>query len=153
MAKLVLLEKPAEQVNDLGTNLPVSAARRRHRHDPSAHEFLRVARVSPPPELLGGQEWLRCTCHDHDLHAVRSGNAAEGKWGAMASLVGDGSTSRRWIYFSARAFSMAPITSGDSGTTPGSKRAITSPLRLTRNLAKFQEIGPANRGLVSSLVR
>ena len=35
----------------------------------------------------------------------------------------------------------------------GSKRAITSPFRLTRNLLKFHLISPANLGLVASLVR
>ena len=53
----------------------------------------------------------------------------------------------------ARAVSIACVTFADSGSSSGSNRAITSPLRLTRNLAKFQEIAPANLGLVSGLVR
>ena len=57
------------------------------------------------------------------------------------------------IYFSARAFSIALSSSGDSGLTPGWNRETTSPLRLTRNLAKFQGIGPACLGSVASLVR
>ena len=56
-------------------------------------------------------------------------------------------------HFSARAFSISPVTFSDEGFTLGWKRAITSPFRLTRNLAKFQAILPANLGLVSSLVR
>ena len=54
---------------------------------------------------------------------------------------------------SASAFSTASVTFGDSGFSPGSNRAITSPLRLTRNLAKFQLMSPANLGSVSLLVR
>jgi hypothetical protein len=51
------------------------------------------------------------------------------------------------------AVSIALITSGESGVTFGSNRAITSPLRLIRNLAKFQEMSPENFGSVLGLVR
>src|SRR5205823_2274405 len=55
--------------------------------------------------------------------------------------------------FSARASSIARVTFGDSGLSAGSKRATTSPLRSTKNFAKFQGISPANLGLVFSLFR
>lgn len=40
-------------------------------------------------------------------------------------------------YFAATAFSIAAITSGESGVVAGSKRATTLPSRSTRNLVKF----------------
>ena len=55
--------------------------------------------------------------------------------------------------FRASAFSIARVTFSDSGLSPGWNRAMTSPLRLTRNLVKFQGMSPANLGSVSLLVR
>ena len=48
---------------------------------------------------------------------------------------------------------MAVSTSLAEGFTWGLKRAITSPFRLTRNLAKFHSISPANLEFVSLLVK
>ncbi len=43
---------------------------------------------------------------------------------------------------------MALVTSGESGVVAGSKRAITWPLRLTRNFVKFHLMSPAYLGSV-----
>ena len=48
---------------------------------------------------------------------------------------------------------MASTTFFDSGLSLGSNLAMTSPLRLTRNLVKFHLMSPANLGSVFSLVR
>src|SRR5262249_19328576 len=51
------------------------------------------------------------------------------------------------------AFSIAPVISADSGVTLGSNRAITFPLRSSRNFVKFHWISPAVSGFASLLVR
>src|SRR5258708_1319597 len=51
------------------------------------------------------------------------------------------------------AFSMAEVTSGESGVTLGSKRAITLPSRPTRNLVKFHLISPPVVGFALESVR
>ena len=70
----------------------------------------------------------------------------------FALSVYSGTSSGQSVHFSS-AFSIAVSTSFESGVSLGLKRAITSPLRLTRNLVKFQGISPANLGLVSLLVK
>src|SRR5580700_11366592 len=40
------------------------------------------------------------------------------------------------------SFSIAEVTSGESGVTAGSKRCTTLPLRSTRNLVKFHLMSP-----------
>lgn len=52
-----------------------------------------------------------------------------------------------------RAFSIAPVTTADSGSIAGSKRAITLPLRSTRNFVKFHWISPPVAGLLFLSVR
>src|ERR1019366_5564645 len=52
-----------------------------------------------------------------------------------------------------RVFSIAALTSGESGVTAGSKRATTLPSRSTRNLVKFHLISPATAGLAAPPVR
>ncbi len=52
-----------------------------------------------------------------------------------------------------RAFSMAAVTSGESGLTGDSKRAMTLPLRSTRNFVKFHLISPPVLGLADVSVR
>jgi hypothetical protein len=49
---------------------------------------------------------------------------------------GDAKSAARGVAY-LRAFSMAPVTSADSGVIAGSKRAITLPLRSTRNFVKL----------------
>jgi len=44
------------------------------------------------------------------------------------------------LYFN--CFSIAPVTSFESGVTAGSKRCTTLPSRSTRNLVKFHLISP-----------
>ena len=58
---------------------------------------------------------------------------------------------RTSIYLS--VFSIAALTSGESGVTAGSKRATTLPSRSTRNLVKFHLISPATAGLAAPPVR
>src|SRR5271154_6015994 len=56
-------------------------------------------------------------------------------------------------YVYCRAFSMAEVTSGESGFTLGSKRPITVPSRPTRNFVKFHWISPPVFGLAVLSVR
>jgi hypothetical protein len=58
-----------------------------------------------------------------------------------------GSADAENYYFN--CFSIAAITSFESGVTAGSKRCTTLPLRSTRNLVKFHLISPVMPGPVS----
>jgi hypothetical protein len=51
-------------------------------------------------------------------------------------------------YFFASSFSMASISSAESGLTFDLNRATTLPSRLKRNFSKFQPTVPANSGFV-----
>ena len=70
---------------------------------------------------------------------------------SMLRQLAAGNQSRRAVY-GFNCFSIAEITSFESGVTAGSKRCTTLPLRSTRNLVKFHLMSPAIPGSVS-LVR
>ena len=51
--------------------------------------------------------------------------------------------------YCASSFSIADVTSGESGLVAGSKRFTTWPLRSTRNFVKFHLMSPARAGFAS----
>src|SRR3954470_2540208 len=65
------------------------------------------------------------------------------RYSARACLVGSADS----------AFSRAPVSCGESGLVLLAKRAMTLPLRSTRNFAKFHSMSPAKSPSVSLLVR
>ena len=97
--------------------------------------------------------------HSASHPPTKSGKQCANRARSHASIVGTSSgglvvlPGRRLRHFSAKASSIAVSTSFSDGFTLGSKRAITSPFLLTRNLLKFHLILPANLGFVSLLVK
>src|SRR6202049_4331535 len=72
------------------------------------------------------------------------------------SVTSGGSCSKEYVWFRGyffKAASTAETRPPESGSTSGSNRWITLPLRSTRNLVKFHWISPPVLGLVLASVR